>query len=135
MAKYAGILLIAAVLAPAQARAEWQFIGSDDNGLRFFMDLSTKRQQGKYTLVWDREDYPKAQVANGKSFNSAKTLTVYDCAEYRYGTKSYLHYSGKSGTGDVVHSASRELSEVDFEDAAPETTGEAMLKIACGKAK
>jgi hypothetical protein len=76
---------------------------------------------------------PKADVFNGKIFNSTKTLSVYDCSEFRYGTKSVLLYSGKSGTGTVVHSDSRDLSAVDFEDAAPKTVGETMLKKVCGK--
>ncbi len=130
-----GALLIALALFSAQASAEWQYIGEDDNGIRFFMDLSTKRQQGKYTLVWEMDDYPETRVFKGKSFSSAKTLTVYNCPEFRFGTKSYLLYNGKAGTGGVVQSESRELSEVDFEDAAPDTMGEEMLKKVCSKSK
>ena len=127
------ILLIALALFSAQASAEWQFISEASNGAKFFMDLSTKRQQGKYTLVWQMVDNAKVEIINGKSYNSTKTLVVYDCAEFRDGGKSFLFYSDKFGGGDVVHSKSLDMPAVYFGDVAPDTMGEIMFKKACGK--
>ena len=131
----AKIAFIALALFSAQASAEWQFMGESHNGTKFFIDLSTKRQQGKYMLVWEMMDAPKADVIYGKSFNSMKYLAVYDCFEYRYGAKSFNYYNGKLGRGDVVHFKSIEMHEVIFGDVVPDTAGMTTFNRVCGKGK
>ncbi len=135
MAKYVGILLIAAVLAPAQARAGWEYVGESASGSVFIMDTSTKRQQGKYTLVWTGLEFPEGELINGKRFSSVRALDVYDCSDYRFGTKTEVYYTGKAGSGDVVHSVSMDMDKVKFMDVVPNTMAETMLKKACSKAK
>jgi hypothetical protein len=88
------------------------------------MDLSTKRQQSGYTLVWTIVDYSKEQQWNGLSFNSLKELSVYQCSEFRQGAKSQVLYTGELGTGNVVYSKSLEMYEVKWKDVVPETVGE-----------
>jgi hypothetical protein len=124
---------IALALFSAQASAEWQFIVKDSSGTDYFIDLSTKRQQGQYTLVWEMVDYSKAQQWNGKSFNSVKQLSVYQCSELRLGGKSSVLYSGKLGMGNTVHNQSQEMRDVKFDDLVPDTVGETLFNIVCGK--
>jgi hypothetical protein len=131
----AKIAFIALALFSAQASAEWQFMGESHNGTKYFIDLSTKRQQGKYTLVWEMLDEPKPEVIRGKSFNSAKILAVYDCYEYRFGAKHFNFYNGKLGRGDVVHFKSVEMHAVDFIDVVPDTVGMTKFNRVCGKGK
>jgi hypothetical protein len=127
------IILIALALFSAQASAEWQFISEASNGAKFFMDLSTKRQQGKYTLVWSRVDYPDVEIIYGKTFNSFRVLDVYDCSEFRTGAKSIVFYFGKLGYGDVVHKQNLEMPEVKFGDVVPETIEDIKFKRVCRK--
>jgi hypothetical protein len=120
-------------MAERVGSAEWQFISEASNGAKFFMDLSTKRQQGKYTLVWTRWNLPKAQLVNGKSFNSARALTVFDCFGFRNGSKTEIYYGEISGVTGAVEMYSWEMHEVKFRDVVPETIGELMFKAACSK--
>jgi hypothetical protein len=57
---------IALALFSAQASAGWELVSEPASGNKFFMDLSTKRQQGKYALIWTLWNLPKAQLVYGK---------------------------------------------------------------------
>jgi hypothetical protein len=127
------IAFIALALFSAQANAEFLYVHFDDAGNRYLIDPTTKRQQGKYTLVWARTDYANAQIVKGKTVNSLKVLEVWDCSGFSFGMKNITAYSGKSGTGEYVHSTSLETHQVKFHDVAPDTLGEVKFEVVCGK--
>lgn len=127
------IVLIALALFSAQASAEWELVAESVSGNKFFIDLSTKRQQGRYTLVWTGVEYAKAEKYNGKDAYSAKVLDVYDCAEFRFGHKSAVFYSQKATEGVIVHNYSIEMHEVEWGDVVPDSVVETKFNKACEK--
>jgi hypothetical protein len=129
------VLLVTLALASSQASAEWEWelVAKTVSGNKFFMDISTKRQQGRYTLVWTGAEYAEAQKYEGKDAYSAKTLDVYDCAEFRFGHKSGVFYSEKATEGKIVYSYSVEMHEVVLADVVPDSVAETKFNKACGK--
>jgi hypothetical protein len=125
---------IALALFSAQASAEWEWelVAETVSGNKFFMDISTKRQQDRYTLVWTGVEYAEAEKYEGKDAYSAKTLDVYDCAEFRSGHKSGVFYSEKATEGKIVHNFSVEMHEVVLADVVPDSVAEIKFNKVCG---
>jgi len=130
-----GALLIALILSPAQANADWELVVGDAYGRKHFLDFGTIRQQGKYTLIWSKLELSKAGLYDGNKYYSVKMLDVYDCTEFKIGAKSLMYYSGKSGDGEVVFSFTGELYEVEFSDVVPESVNEAKFNRVCAISK
>jgi hypothetical protein len=130
--KYVGALLVAAVLAPAQASAEWEYVIESATDM-YFADRSTIKKQGKYTLMWQLTN--SVPSASPEEVKSRKTLLIYDCATKTYGSKAHLYYSGYMGSGEVIDSEFLSVEEVEFIDLVPDSVGQDVFKIACGKAK
>jgi hypothetical protein len=128
-------VLIALALFSAQVSAEWELVAESVSGDKYYIDLSTKRQQGKYTLVWTGVDYTKAEEYEGKDAYSAKTLAVYDCTEFKFGHKSAVFYSEKATQGEVVYNYSVEMHGLIFADVVPDSAVERSFNRACDKRK
>ena len=76
-------------------------------------------------------NFNTAQTAAGVSFLSSKSLLEADCKEERVRDLAYSWFSGKMGSGNVVHTDS--ASTMKWIPIEPESIGETLWKIACGK--
>lgn len=123
--------LLALLLFSAQASAEWELVGEDEN-VSMYMDKSTIRKQGLYNAMWIMADYNAEKKSDEGTYWSVKYLYLYNCRDRTEGVKALASYGGKMGSGKVVFSYSRQPFEVKFIDVLLDSVGETMLDAACG---
>ncbi len=122
-----GLMLL---VTAGAASAEWTRVG--DNYLFFqYVDGATIRRNGNLVKMWDLSDFKTVQTGpSGESYLSQKTQLEYDCKEEKGRRLAYILFGGQMGNGKVVYSD----SDTDkWSPNAPESFGEIMWKIACGK--
>ena len=111
------------------ASAEWTRASENDEFI-LYTDRATIRRNGNLVKMWALADYPSTQTNHGYLFLSVKEQKEYDCREEKLRKVAAASYSGSMGTGKVVLSTNVASS---WEPIYPDSMGEAMWKIACGK--
>lgn len=115
--------------ATAQGLSEdWEvFANADDS----FMAVHKPSIQdaGSQVTGWVLINYMTAQGKPPGTFRSIKTKYSVDCGKRRLASSQSTSYSKLNGAGDVVRSGEVRLST--FEDAIPETMGEAVVERLC----
>lgn len=125
--------LVALMLAPAHAIADWDLVASSDGKYDYFLDQSTVRDQDQVRLAWVMKSYYATQTDDsGALYRSSKTLLALKCSELTYGIKYITLFKEPMGRGSLVFtSQSRNIDEIQFTDAVPETMGHKMLSTIC----
>ena len=114
------------------ASAEWTQSGESDNYI-LYVDRATIRRNGNFVKMWSLQNFKTVQksAAGGESYLSVKEQSEYDCKEEKWRLLAFTWFDGKMGNGKVV------VSDSDFRDkwspVGPESIGEILWKIACGK--
>ena len=126
------------VLVSGNAIAEWTQIdfNNDFHGGRIvYANLSSIRKNGDMVKLWTMDDFKTAQVngINQKTYLSNKTLQEYDCKEARVRPLSTVYMSRNSGQGDVVSIYTWPNDPDNWLPVTPDSLGEALLEVACGK--
>ena len=124
-----GLMLL--MIATA-ASAEWTIAGGNATA-DSYVDRATIRRNGNFVKMWNLMDYKtvKKSVA-GKSYLSSKVQREYaDCKEETTRLLALALYAGKMGTEGVVLWDSE--ASIKWSPMPPESPGEVLLEIACGK--
>ena len=121
-----GLLL---VVTAGAASAEWTRVGATD-GYFVYVDRATIRRNGNLVKMWDLRDYKTLRTVAGDSYLSSKTQWEFDCKEERLRVLAFSWYSGQMGHGIGIFSNS---DTQKWEPTTPESMGEILWKIACGK--
>jgi hypothetical protein len=97
------------------------------------LDLGGIRRDGEVVLAWVRFSYRTEQADSASGhYRSMLQLWAYQCGLGRHALMQYAEYSGTDGAGRVVASDAR--SRYAWSYPAPDTIGEAALKLACSRA-
>jgi hypothetical protein len=113
--------------------SDWSLYGIGENALNF-VNKGSVRPQGKYRKVWLLSVFPKEESVNNVRFLSEKALVYFDCVAGSVGIKQILYYSDELGQTPIDGgSINIGESDVDFSDSAPNSAGDQLLKIVCGK--
>ena len=126
------LLLVCLMMTCSVSWAEWEIYQIDDEVTRY-LDRETIRKNGDIVKMWDMVDYSSYQDFQGKKYKSAKGYTVYDCKSEARATSALVFYSDVIGRGDVIMSNSRLEKDWQWKPIVPETIGQFVWKIACGK--
>ena len=125
------LLFTLLVLSSGPAYAEWVAVGGNEEaGVTVYADPGTIRRKGNLVKVWHLNDFKTVQIAKGNSYLSIKAQHQYDCTKERERILALMKFSGNMGSGNVVYEDSNERK---WRPVAPETTNQALRKIACGK--
>ena len=128
---YVSLFFTLLVLSSVPAYAEWVAVGGNEEaGVTVYADPGTIRRKGNLVKVWHLNDFKTVQIAKGNSYLSIKAQHQYDCTKERERILALMKFSGNMGSGDVVYEDSNERK---WRPVAPETTNQALRKIACGK--
>ncbi len=124
-------MTIGMLMGAGAVRAEWTATNENDQFVAH-VDVATIRRTGNLVKMWMLNDYKAAKTApDGKPYLSSKTQSEFDCKEKNFRTLAFSWHSEKMGSGKVV------LGKVDVEGkwvpVPPDSTGEMLWKIACGK--
>lgn len=129
----AAVILLA--LLPCVGNAsDWVSVGTSAN-VEMFLDLeSVSRVDGAHHKAWARYDYYSPQKTvefNPKQYMSIKELDYFQCAEKQSAIAQVIMYAGTKGSGETVGSRSYSPSMLNYEEVAPDSLGEVLLKSAC----
>jgi len=114
------------------AHAEWKLNGYNDN-LDSYIDYSRIQTEGRYKSMWVLTDYKSTQTLQGKQYKSTIAKSVYDCQASKSQLVSGYDYSEQMGNGAVVNSANFQMKESDWEYFPPNSIGDGLINIACGR--
>ena len=118
-------------LTATVAMAEWSRVDSINDSI-LYVDTATIRRNGNLVKMWELIDYKTVQKAADVSpFLSMKSQQEYDCKEERTRMLAFTTFDRKMGSGKVVFSDGNARGE--WAPVQPESIGELMWKIACGK--
>jgi hypothetical protein len=113
------------------AYAEWVAVDvNEETGVTVYADPGTIRRKENLVKVWHLNDFTTVQIAKGNSYLSIKAQHQYDGTEDRERIRALTKFSGNMGSGKVVYEDSNERK---WRPIAPETTNQALRKIACKK--
>jgi surface-adhesin protein E len=126
-----GSLITLLVLSSEPVYAKWvSFEKSDEEGKTAYVDKGTIRRKGDQVKMWHLFVFNTAQTDGGLSFLSITVQTEWDCAEERHRSLAFIRYSGNMRRGKMVNMES--IPNI-WEPVAPDSLGQRMLKVACGK--
>jgi hypothetical protein len=129
------LLVVLSLLAASSAAAEWIKMGGNDS-VDAYMDLKLLEKKGKYAVSWRLYDYKSPQKSSaGKTYRSAITLDVTDCSGRTEAMTSFTQYDRPMGKGNVVASRTLAQSEWEVSKITPNSIGEALAMVACGRFK
>jgi hypothetical protein len=128
------VFAVLVFLATANATsAEWVSVGHT-NAAEVFVEKTTITPKGAKLKVWAKWVYAEPRVVPGsvppKLFQSAQSLSFYDCAERKSAAIQEIHYSEKNG-GTTLKAESILEGMARFEEIAPDSIGESILEFAC----
>lgn len=94
------VILIASVLAPVVARAEWvKIVETDTADTVVYIDPSSIKTRGTLKRFWDLQAR-NAPTADGE--RSRLWLREIDCQAERFRALAVISLSGEMGSGDVL---------------------------------
>jgi hypothetical protein len=123
-------LLVLVILVASPAYAEWTPISSNDE-FTTYVDGATIRRNGNLAKMWPLIDYKTVKKSNYDSYLSSKMQMEYDCKEEKSRMLALSWFSGQMGNGTVVYNNG--AVEGKWSPISPDSIGEELWKIACGK--
>lgn len=129
------LLLLTLLCGAPAVYADWVKMGGNDS-VDAYMDLKLLDKKGKYVMSWRLYDYRSPQkTPSGKTFRSAATMDVTDCADRTEAMTSFIQYDQPMGKGNIVASDQLPQSRWEIKRIAPKSIGEALAMVACGRYK
>ena len=116
--------------------SDWKQIGkTNENGTSFYVDTDSINGDNLLKKAWVLEDRSttKSVKVNGKTiqYMSYKSLRVVYCDKNISSHQRGIFYSKRNGHGVDLHSYSEKFDDLEFEEAAPSTMGEALNQFIC----
>jgi hypothetical protein len=125
------LLTIILLIVSANSYAEWTESDVSDEFTEY-VDRATIRRNGNFVKMWDLADYKTVRKsASNDSYLSSKSQIEYDCKEEKSRILAFTRFSGQMGHGTVVYNSG--AFEDTWSPISPESIGESLWKIACGK--
>lgn len=118
------------LLLSASAFAEWESVGTDENGNTLYIDTSTiKKLSDDKVKVWVMIDYAKPpDLSDEELYLSVKGIEYFDCVNEMSTVVFAAAYSGQMGNGN--RRFRNELPE-DYKHIVLGTIGDKKLQIVC----
>lgn len=125
-------MISAAALAilSSVANAGWVDVGATES-VTAYVDTSSIKRAGTNATMWDLIDYKQAQgIPSGKSFQSVRAQTEYNCTDKNLRPLAASAHSDKMAGGGTVHAVNEPGR---WRPVPPGSLDEALWSIACGK--
>jgi hypothetical protein len=122
------LFLVGLMMIAGSAWAEWvMYTKSKNEEVTHYFDPATIRKDGKMRRVWQLHDLSERDTNGVMSF---RVRTEFDCKQERSRFLSASTHSEPMAAGKVLNTVGESN---DWEDIAPETVSERILKIVCSK--
>lgn len=120
------LLITLLALSSGPSYAGWVFVSGDDEaGMTVYVDPDTIQRNGGLVKMWHLSDRKTVE-----GYGSIKSHREYDCAAARHRLLAASILSEHMGRGQVL---SDNVNEGQWIPVAPESSGHALWKFACGK--
>lgn len=124
------ILLTLISSCVAYPTAWFEVRGNDGIGrTTFYVDPTSIRKSGDKAIMWTLIDHSSVQKVVGNKFLSQKSQEEYKCNAKQVKMLYYSWHSENMGGGAFTENR----PQMDWAPVAPESMGEVMWKLACGK--
>ncbi len=121
---------MALALLSSVASAAWVDVGATET-VTAYVDTSSIKRAGNTATMWDLMDYKQAQeIPAGKSFQSVRAQTEYNCTDKNLRPLAASAHSDKMARGGTVHAVSEPGR---WRPVPPGSLDEALWSIACGR--
>lgn len=117
--------LLTALVTPAMA--DWERVAENDLDV-IYVDLTAMLAEGDLRRV---ETIVERKQPRADGQQSLRTLSEYDCRSARHRFLAASEHTGPMGTGDTLRAVA---GAERWNDIAPGTPGQAMLRVVCGRA-
>ena len=125
------LLIMVLVLSGGPAYAEWEKIGSgEDGGFVVYVDLDSVRRKGNVVKIWRLFDLKTTKTWRGISYLSSKGFDEFDCTDEQSRILASYLYASQMGRGQILHSDS---NPGKWEPIMPGSVDQVLWKVACGK--
>jgi len=116
-------------LISTSANAEWSKVAEEDEA-SIYTDVSTIRKKGDLIRIWSLYDFKKPIPMSGKTYQSMEKQFEFDCGKGQARALYVIYYVDKMGSGEK---GPFNYPPKQWLPVAPASTGELILKSACGK--
>lgn len=121
-----GILVL---MSASPAAAAWVKVGSDGNGIDFYVDPTTIKKSGNFRRAWQLTNYT-GEISEKSANHSLVGLWEYDCIEERNRVLQTTSYVGRMGTGQTNGTSS---ASTKWDYTVPRTVIESTMKFVCSQ--
>ena len=126
------VLVLLLLMVSTSVFAEWTRVtDSKDGDMTVYIDYETIKRKVNKVKIWILFDFKTVKKAISYRYLSQMERDEYDCDEETSRMLDLYWYSGNMKQGDIVY------RETNMKDGTlslpPGSTGERLLKIACGK--
>ena len=126
------VLVLLLLMVSTSVFAEWTRVTeSADGDITYYADFGTIKKKGNKVKMWDLLDYKTVQRTSYSIYLSQVSRNEYYCEEETKRMLDFYWYSGNMRQGEMVSSQSNIKDEGT--SILPESIGETLFKIACGK--
>jgi hypothetical protein len=130
MKKLLLFLILTFIFLISPVYAEWMMLSTADEGeVSIYVDLNTIRRNGNTVLIWTLQDFKQERMGE----SSMKVRMKFDCKEETSQVIHLVGYSKNMGSGKVTMSTSGPGRVGTIEHIIPDSSGEAMWKLACNR--
>ena len=120
-----------AVSSEGDGRSEWIDVHhSNDGSVVTFINPPSIRRTGNIVKMWTMLNFTTVQTDGKDTFLSQKDQTEFDCKEERLRRLFSTQMSENMGRGSEVYT---NFDPDKWEPVVPNSLGDKVLKIACGK--
>jgi hypothetical protein len=106
----------------------WNYVVTNQEGARFYIDLQTRRNWGELVEARELVDYND----NGTNWRSMTALVHYNCLLGTSAIRAISYFQGGMGTGRLVQTSGENKP---FEPPVSGSPSEALHKVACQRAE
>jgi hypothetical protein len=121
-------LTILLAVVSGNAAAGWVAVSSTDRFITF-ADPATISKTGDIVKMWDLMDYKTTREVEGIRYVSQKSQSEYHCQKMLSRPLIVFLHAGMMGSGEPVFNSAK---PDDWQQVAPGSVNEALLKYACG---
>lgn len=113
--------------------SEWRYLGTDDHGGNFAIDLSSLKWTGHLVRFWRKAEYSKPislSSSPNQYFSKFVALSEVNCRENTIGT---LYETVYAENGEIVSESAKVNRHPEMVPIAPDTVNETLANKVCHK--
>ena len=126
------LLIAAFLILPISSWADWEITAIEPDQA-IYHDKKTKDKDKSLVKMWTMTDFPQTREAEFGSFQSFKSLDIFDCSKKQHAFSNAVFFSDKLASGDIVYTIMKDVNHLEWRQIEQRSASEIEWKIACEK--